>query len=51
MFAILESMPEYSSYFLPEKVGFSGLLQVVGAGIRSIFRAVIGITLIKVGRL
>ena len=51
IFATLESMPEYSGLFLPEKTGLQGLILVVGSGIRAVFRAAMGVILLKVARL
>lgn len=51
MFATLESMPEYSNLFLPEKTGTQGFIRVIGSGIRAVYRAIIGVILLKVARL
>ena len=51
MFAILESTPEYSREFLPTKTSFGDFLGLVGTGFRAVFRAAVGIVIIKAGRL
>jgi len=51
IFAALESTPEHAAQFLPQKVSFVQLLALIGVGIRGVFRALIGIIIIKVGRL
>jgi len=51
MFAILESTPEYSDGFLPAKTSFGDFVGLIGTGFRAVFRAAVGIVIIKVGRL
>ncbi|MGD0711824.1 MAG: hypothetical protein ABR968_11680 [Bacteroidales bacterium] len=47
MLAILESMPEYAEYFLPKKFPFFYIFKIIAAGIRSVYRFVIGFVIIK----
>ncbi len=51
MFAILETMPQYSKDFLPQEFRFKDYLYISGAGIRAILRLIIGIVIVKMGRL
>lgn len=48
MFAILESLPEYTEFFLPVNRSPWYLFVVIGLGIQSVWRLVIGITIVKV---
>jgi len=47
MLAILESIPEYSEYFLPKKYSFFYFLKIIAIGIRCIYRFIIGYIIIK----
>lgn len=51
MFALLESTPEHADKFLAKKLGFGGVLYAIWAGIRDVFRTIVGIIILKVGRL
>ena len=51
VFSVLESTPEYADFFLPKKHTIVDFLIVFGTGIRAVFRAIIGIIIIKVARL
>jgi hypothetical protein len=51
VFAILESMPEYTDLFLPSKTTLKDLFVLIFTGMRAAFRAFIGILIIKVGRM
>ncbi len=48
MFAILESLPEYTEYFLPVNRSPWYIFVVIGAGLQSIFKAIVGIMIVKV---
>lgn len=47
MFSILEASPLYHDLFLPKRRSASYLFVVIGVAIRSIFRALVGIIIIK----
>lgn len=47
MLAIMEASPNYTSFFLSENHSLLYLLKLAGAGIRAVFRTVIGIVIIK----
>ena len=51
IFAILESTPEYSNEFMPTKTGFWGNIRIGLVGARAAWRAIVGIVIIKLGRL
>jgi hypothetical protein len=51
VFAALESTPEHAQKFMPEKVSFLQFLSLIGVGIRAVFRAIVGIVIIKVVQL
>lgn len=48
MFAILEAMPEYTRYFLPQKRNVLYSLSVDMVGIRAAIKALLGAILVKV---
>jgi hypothetical protein len=48
MFAVLESLPEYCDYFLPQQRSLLYLAAIGFYGFRSIGRALLGVVLIKV---
>jgi hypothetical protein len=47
MFAILESMPEYSEQFLPRRYTAWHILVVIFYGIRGVWRAIAGMIMLK----
>lgn len=47
MLAILETRPEYADLFLSKKYPKTYILNVVGIGIRSVFRAMIGLIIYR----
>ena len=51
IFSILESHPQYADVFLPQKFTFLQTVGVFAVGVRAIARAVLGIVIIKIGRL
>ena len=51
IFAALESTPEHARKFMPERVSFFHFLWLIGVGVRAIFRAIVGVVIIKVTRL
>ena len=48
MFSILESMPQYHDYFLPKKRSPWFSVAIVGAGIRGVCKAALGVLLVRV---
>jgi len=50
VFSLLESTPQYAELFMPQKVGFFGTLSLILVGVRGVFRAVIGLIIVKVIR-
>jgi len=51
MFSVLESSREYADLFLPQRITPVRLIGIFLVGIRAVFRAIIGIVLIKTGGL
>lgn len=51
MFAILESMPEYTDLFLPKKLTLLEFTGVFLASIRAIIRILVGVAIIRIGKL
>jgi Mg2+ and Co2+ transporter CorA len=47
MLAILETRPEYADYFLSKEYPKSYLLNVIGIGVRSVYRAVVGLLIYR----
>lgn len=47
MLAILEASPHYTTYFLPQKTSLFDFIKVVFAGSRAIWRALIGLIMVK----
>lgn len=47
MLAILEATPDYAHLFLEKKQGFLGFIKFMLFGFRAVYRAVIGIVLLK----
>ena len=47
MLAILECIPEYTSYFLPKKHSFLYIFIIIGVAFRSIYRFILGYLIIK----
>ncbi|MGZ4048082.1 MAG: hypothetical protein ACXVPU_12025 [Bacteroidia bacterium] len=47
MLAILEASPNYTSYFLSEKYSFFYMFKLISVGIRAVWRAMIGILIVK----
>lgn len=50
MFSILEASPDFVEKFLPQKRSLWYLLILAGVGIRSIYRLLMGVVFVKVGR-
>jgi len=46
MLAVLESLPEYSSFFLPKKYSFFSFYKIFAVGVRSVLRFIIGYIII-----
>jgi len=51
VFSILETSPAYSNEFISEKVTFFGFLALIGVGLRGIYRLLIGLIIVRIGRL
>lgn len=51
MFSILEASPHHAELFLPGNHRFFEVVSVLASGIRAVFRALVGIIIIKVVRL
>jgi len=51
MLAILETSPDYARYFLSRPVPPRLHLSLVGAGIRSVFRGIAGVIMVKLSKL
>ena len=47
MLAILEASPNYTSYFLSKNYSRFYLFKLIGVGIRSVWRAMVGIIIVK----
>jgi Mg2+ and Co2+ transporter CorA len=47
MLAILETRPEYADYFLSKEYPKSYFLNVIGIGVRSVYRAVVGLLIYR----
>jgi Mg2+ and Co2+ transporter CorA len=47
MLAILETRPEYANYFLSKNYPKSYFLNVIGIGVRSVYRAVVGLLIYR----
>ena len=47
MLAILEASPNYTSYFLSKNYSRFYLFKLIGVGIRSIWRAMVGVIIVK----
>lgn len=47
MLAILETRPEYVDYFLSKEYPKSYFLNVIGIGVRSVYRAVVGLLIYR----
>ncbi len=47
MLAILETRPEYADYFLSKEYPKSYFLNVIGIGVRSVYRAIIGLVIYR----
>ncbi len=50
VFSTLESTPEYADLFMPQRVSVLGVLLLILVGIRGVFRAIIGLIIVKVLR-
>ena len=51
VFSSLESTPQYAELFMPQKVGFFGTLLLILVGIRGVFRAIVGLVILKALRI
>lgn len=47
MLAILETRPEYANYFLSKEYPKTYIINVIGIGIRSVYRAIIGLIIYR----
>lgn len=48
MLAILETSPHYTAYFLPLKFNGLGYIKIIGIVIRSVFRLIVGMCMLKI---